>query len=290
MGLLRVPALCGSGKTVTLADAVPVHLRRALCLSTIVVAALLCLRLAPVGAQTSDGPALLAAFKAWQRATAPAAEWSEALAAFRKKLIADGRTDAEANQAIDLIAAYDEGTYYDETYTKAPEFKTTPNQLLVESTRKLRPGRALDVGMGMGRNALHLARRGWDVTGFDVSAVGVRQARDQARRENLTLTTIVAADQEFAFGSSQWDLIAIIYAIEKRSIHRVRDALRPGGLVVVEAGINSDPKAFFGYAPGELRTIFQGFEILRHEEVEGTYDWGPERIRLVRFVARKPPR
>ena len=32
----------------------------------------------------------------------------------------------------------------------------------------LKPGTALDVGMGQGRNALFLARQGWDVTGFDV--------------------------------------------------------------------------------------------------------------------------
>ena len=45
-----------------------------------------------------------------------------------------------------------------------------------------------------------------------------------------------------------------------------------------------------GYAPGELLRLFDGFTIVKHEQVEGTYDWGPERIQLVRFVARKPAR
>lgn len=61
-------------------------------------------------------------------------------------------------------------------------------------------------------------------------------------------------------------------------------------MVIVEAGINPDPKATFGYAPGELLRIFDGFEIVRHEQLEGSYDWGPERIQLVRLVARKPLR
>ena len=99
-----------------------------------------------------------------------------------------------------------------------------------------------------------------------------------------------ASDEEFDFGAAQWDLIALIYTIEKRSIHHVRRALRPGGLVVVEAGINSDAKAAFGYAPGELLRIFEGFEIVRHEQLKGSYDWGSERIQLVRLVARKPLR
>ena len=81
--------------------------------------------------------------------------------------------------------------------------------------------------MGIGRNALHLARAGWDVTGFDVSSVGVRHAEATARTEKLRLRAVVAADEEFDFRTSQWDLIALIYAIEKRNIHRARQALRP---------------------------------------------------------------
>jgi 2-polyprenyl-3-methyl-5-hydroxy-6-metoxy-1,4-benzoquinol methylase len=36
--------------------------------------------------------------------------------------------------------------------------------------------------MGQGRNALHLAQQGWQVTGFDISEVGVEQAREQAKK------------------------------------------------------------------------------------------------------------
>ncbi len=254
------------------------------------VAALVCGHLALVTAQTVDGPALLAAFKIWQKTEAPTAAWSVALDQYRATLVREGRSAAAADRAIRLITAYDEAELYDAVYAKTPEFKTTPNQLLVDATRGLRPGRALDVGMGMGRNALYLARAGWDVTGFDVSSVGVRQADAAARPEQLRLRAVVAADEEFDFGTSEWDLIALIYAIEKRSIHRVREALRPGGVLVVEAGINPDPKAAFGYAPGELLKILEGLEIVRHEQVEGSYDWGPERIQLVRLVARKPLR
>ena len=70
---------------------------------------------------------------------------------------------------------------YDKVYSGVPEFKTEPNRLLMETVDGRKPGRALDVGMGQGRNALALARLGWDVTGFDVSAVGLAEASAAAR-------------------------------------------------------------------------------------------------------------
>jgi len=238
-----------------------------------------------------EGRAAFDTFSAWKSAAPNAAlGFGDALAAYRAKLKRDGLTDAAADRVMNLIAAYDEGKGYDKVYAGPPDFNTKPNQLLVDAVEGLAPGRALDVGMGQGRNALFLARRGWTVTGFDVSEEGLRQARERASTDGLKLTTILASDEEFDFGRERWDLIAIIYALEKRSIHKVRDALKPGGIVVVEAGHKEASNAPFEYASSELPEIFRGFQILRSEDTFGRYDWGPETIRLVRFVAQKPRR
>jgi SAM-dependent methyltransferase len=238
--------------------------------------------------QAREGPSLLAEFRAWQKAQPNSDDWARLLDRYRTKLVGDGRSADAADRAIRIITAYDEAELYDSIYAKGSDFNTAPNQFLVDVTSTLSAGRALDVGMGMGRNALHLARKGWDVVGFDVSSVGVQHAQATAKAERLTLQAVVAADDEFDFGRARWDLVTIIYALEKRSVRKVSEALRPGGLVVVEAGINPDPNAAFGFAPGELRRIAGDLEILRYEESEGRYDWGPETIRLVRMVARKP--
>lgn len=61
-------------------------------------------------------------------------------------------------------------------------FKTAPNAFLVEAMKDIKPGgRALDVGAGMGRNGLHLAKLGWDVTGIDLSAQGLAGHEGQRR-------------------------------------------------------------------------------------------------------------
>jgi len=66
-------------------------------------------------------------------------------------------------------------------------FTKEPNALLVEAIRDRPPGRALDVGMGQGRNALFLAKKGWEVTGFDSADEGIRLAKAQASQLGLKL-------------------------------------------------------------------------------------------------------
>jgi len=48
-------------------------------------------------------------------------------------------------------------------------FVRQPTAVLVSAVKERRPGKALDIGMGQGRNAVFLAQKGWDVTGFDPS-------------------------------------------------------------------------------------------------------------------------
>jgi SAM-dependent methyltransferase len=52
-----------------------------------------------------------------------------------------------------------------------------PPQLRLVAGEWAQPGRALDLGCGTGRDAVHLAQQGWTVTGID----GVPQALSEAR-------------------------------------------------------------------------------------------------------------
>ena len=78
-------------------------------------------------------------------------------------------------------------------------FNHNPNAFLVECVRNRKPGKALDVGMGSGRNALYLASHGWDVTGFDIADVGVVQARKKAKKLGVRLNALVKSDSDFDF-------------------------------------------------------------------------------------------
>ena len=59
---------------------------------------------------------------------------------------------------------------WDERYREGRGMPEEPSALLVENRALLPPGgRALDIAMGSGRNALYLASLGFHVTGVDVS-------------------------------------------------------------------------------------------------------------------------
>ena len=97
----------------------------------------------------------------WRRQPANAAlTWDETLDRYRDHLLKSGLPPDEAHRTLRLALAHDEGTLYDQVYSGVPEFQTEPNRLLMEVVDQRRPGKALDVGMGQGRNALALARQG----------------------------------------------------------------------------------------------------------------------------------
>jgi SAM-dependent methyltransferase len=181
---------------------------------------------------------------------------------------------------------------YNQVFSSGTGFSTKPNALLVEATKDLRAGKALDLGMGQGRNAIYLAEQGWDVTGVDVAEVGLDQARARARELGLKLTLVLQDANEFDYGREQWDLVAVIYFDPRPYAKKIYSALKPGGVVVVE-GFHRDAtkKIRIGagvvFDSGELRELFKGFEVLRYEEVEDVADWGLEKVRLVRLVGRK---
>ena len=174
-------------------------------------------------------------------------------------------------------------------------FNKGPNAFLIEMVRGLKPGKALDVGMGQGRNALFLAQQGWDVTGFDKSEEGVRQALEQAGKLKVHIDARVQNSADFDFGTQRWDLVVLCYLNFRPLLERVRQSLKPGGVVILEYYHRDTRKMRYlteerSYASNELLQIFSDFRILHYEDVLAKPDWnfeGEEKHRLVRLMAQK---
>ncbi len=194
---------------------------------------------------------------------------------------------------VSMCASAQPGDYNILYSSGSDVFTREPNALLVEAVRNRKPGRALDVGMGQGRNALFLARNGWDVTGFDSADEGIRQAKSEAARLAVRLTAEVSTFEAFDFGSEKWDLIVLTYEPTKAIAPRVVQALRPGGIVVVEDRHLDTrrvwPTGTFGN--NELLLLFSGLRVIKYEDVWARPDWSVKKLeeRLVRLVAEKPP-
>ncbi len=124
-----------------------------------------------------------------------------------------------------------------------------PNPHLVEwlDARPLPPGRALDVGTGLGDNAEELARRGWDVVAFDISATAIAAATRRFPRSRVHYATanLLAPPREWR---GAFDLVAETYTLqvlppaERTVAARVlTELLAPGGtLLVIARGRDAD--------------------------------------------------
>jgi ubiquinone/menaquinone biosynthesis C-methylase UbiE len=96
------------------------------------------------------------------------------------------------------------------------------------------PGDVLDAGAASGRLAAELERRGWSVTGIDVSPEMIALARERVPRATLE----VARLERLPFPDSSFDAAAATGVIEYvddvgvalRELHRV---LRPGGRAAI---------------------------------------------------------
>lgn len=184
---------------------------------------------------------------------------------------------------------------YDRIYTcDRPQFSFAPNEFLVRITADLHPGRALDVAMGQGRNAIHLARAGWDVTGFDLSPEGLASAANAAAAAGLSVRTVVSTCEDFEYGVARWDLIVMTYVpfdiASQPYAARLADALSPGGVVVVESGAaeTGQPRRNLVLVdPEQVRAAFGMLTEIAFEQSVSTSDWGLRPLPLVRLAARR---
>ena len=112
-----------------------------------------------------------------------------------------------------------------------------PNQFVAEECADLTPGRAVDLAAGEGRNAIWLARQGWQVTAVDFSQAGLDKGRQVADAAGLAGVEWVCADATTWAPAEPVDLVVVAYlqvpAPERRAaVTAAVRALAPGGTLL----------------------------------------------------------
>ncbi len=131
---------------------------------------------------------------------------------------------------------------WDERYA-AREYvwDVAPNRFVERYLAGLTPGRGIDLAAGEGRNAVWLARQGWEVVAVDFSRVGLDKARRLAVEHGVDeRIQLVTADALTYEPPGPVDLVVIAYlqvpAAQQRVILEHAAAwLRPGGTLFVVA-------------------------------------------------------
>ena len=152
----------------------------------------------------------------------------------------------------------------------ASDFEAAPTPLVTETASDLRPGRALDLASGTGRNALWLAEHGWDVTAVDGALTAVEALRRRAAELGLKINAVVAdlEKHEFKIEPAAWDLIAICYYLQRDLFEPAKCGVAPGGILIAVVHVNEPGEAdgLYRLRPGELPKYFEGWKILHFHE------------------------
>ena len=232
------------------------------------------------------------------------------LDSYRKVLTGQALPKAEVDRRMDFIAHRSLrrpeamqiwfNSMYGPNGAVGPDW---PTPFLMEIAKDVKPGTALDVCMGEGRNSIFLAGLGWRVTGFDVSDVAVANAAARADKAGVRFTAVRSGYQEFDFGREKWDLIVMTFAYfpirDKIYVNRLIESMRRGGLLAFQYGVlkagtdqNGDAALLGIPEEGELKTIFRDLRILRYQEAEELSDWqtggSARKGQSVKMLAQRP--
>jgi ubiquinone/menaquinone biosynthesis C-methylase UbiE len=137
-----------------------------------------------------------------------------------------------------------EHEWLDEIALHLPEEGASGQVDFVVEQLGLTPGaRVLDVACGHGRHSLELARRGFRVTGVDLSSRSLELAREAAERESLDVEFVRRDARELDF-DAEFDAAINLYssvigyfqddADNQEVLNRVARALVPGGRFLID--------------------------------------------------------
>jgi SAM-dependent methyltransferase len=212
--------------------------------------------------------------------------------------------------------------WWDDFYTDrsrpVPFFADKPDESLVAylDRRGDGPGRALDLGCGPGRNAVHLAARGWEVDAVDLSPVAIAWAEERAGEAGVDVR--FHRGDAFALAGTEltgpYDLVYDSGCFHHLPPHRrvsylalLDDVLAPGGhfgLTCFAAGGmgSEEPDAALyrqsrlhgglAYTPGSLRWIFSDLEEVElrrmRDEPPGSACFGEPFLHAALFARPRP--
>ena len=143
---------------------------------------------------------------------------------------------------------------------------TEPNRFVAEALGRREPiGRALDLACGEGRNAIWLAKQGWQMSAIDYSDVAVERGRQLATAEAVDVDWICEDATSVQLPSDSFDLVVVSYLQVPREdmqavLSRVADALASEGQLFM-----------IGHA---LRNLTEGTGGPKHPSVL----WNPETL------------
>lgn len=188
---------------------------------------------------------------------------------------------------------------YEEIYRNQKRYWGTAPSDLVKKFAELAPvGHALDLGMGEGRDALYLAKQGFDVTGIEAAPAGVEKCLQLATKHKLPLKAVAGDARLFKIAKNRYGVISAINLFQfftKDEAHALIESiaagLKKGGLFLCETFSIDDPhyqahrKSSIEIAPGVFRSANgQVYSLYAYGELFQMCSSAPLRLRPIHYT------
>jgi tellurite methyltransferase len=188
----------------------------------------------------------------------------------------------------------DEKNIWNRNHSEQTHSSLTPDPLLVSAYEdflsSVPAGKVLDIAGGVGRHAIWLAERGWQVKLLDISDVAIQQAQENMKLSEvggLIVTEIQDLDGSQDFGREQYDLILGFFFLQRKLFPALAAALKPGGHLIYKTYTTEHTQfgkgpshPMFLLEPNELLQAFSSMRILHYHETT-------QRKGVAELVARK---
>ncbi|HTM83344.1 MAG TPA: class I SAM-dependent methyltransferase [Mycobacterium sp.] len=140
----------------------------------------------------------------------------------------------EKPEAAALFTEWDER--YSSVIDQLPESR--PNATVVNEITGRPTGSALDIGCGMGADAVWLATKGWNVTALDASQVALDRAAAAAEQAGVQVNWLRSRLEDLTLPPGGYDLVtahypALLHSPGQDAERALLAAVAPGGLLLV---------------------------------------------------------
>ena len=173
-----------------------------------------------------------------------------------------GNSGLEKGRAT--IMSTDTPEFWNEMWADIEDCGSGSDEILTDQVEHLSPGLALEIGCGTGGNAVWLAKKGWQVTAVDYSAVAIEKGRRIAAEQGVNVEFAVA-DASTYQPQGHYDLVTCFYIQmfppqRAKMLANMSKVLAPGGTLLFVSHDKSGPPS--GWSEEDLLSLTTPEEIV----------------------------